>query len=120
MSANPRKILVVEDEMILAMNIKLFLEEAGYSVQIAIEGEEALAVVEKDTPDIIFMDITLGGKMDGIEAAKKIMESSNVPVIYLTGNSDTGTIENAKQTNPAGFLQKPVEDYEMLEILENI
>lgn len=116
-----KSILIVEDEMILAINTKFSLESAGYRVTgIAISGEEALQMVKQDKPDLVLVDITLSGKMDGIVAAKKIIEELEIPVIYLTGNSDERTLERAKSTNPAGILQKPTEDYKLTSIIKKI
>jgi CheY-like chemotaxis protein len=93
MDEGKNSILIVEDEMILAMNTRHTLEEAGYRVTgIAITGEEALLMAEE-----------LG-----------------IPVIYLTGNSDEGTLERARRTNPAGILQKPTEDYRLSSVINKI
>jgi CheY-like chemotaxis protein len=116
-----KSILIVEDEMILAMNTKFALEGAGYRVTgIAISGEEALSMAERDRPDLVLVDITLSGKMNGIVAAKKMIEELGIPVIYLTGNSDEGTLERARRTNPAGILQKPTEDNRLASIIKKI
>ncbi|MEJ2181899.1 MAG: response regulator [Nitrospirota bacterium] len=117
---NPPKILIVEDAMIVARAMKLSLEEAGYSAAIALEGEDAIMKAEKEKPDIVLMDITLGGEIDGIEAARRIMDICTVPVIYLTGNTDAATFERAKRTHPAGFLLKPVDDHELIELIKKI
>ena len=121
MDEGKKSILIVEDEMILAMNTKHTLEGAGYRVTgIAITGEEALLMAEREIPDLVLVDITLSGKMDGIVAAKKMIEELGIPVIYLTGNSDEGTLERARRTNPAGILQKPTEDYMLSSIIKKI
>jgi CheY-like chemotaxis protein len=121
MDEGKNSILIVEDEMILAMNTRHTLEEAGYRVTgIAITGEEALLMAEREKPDLVLVDITLSGKIDGIDAAKKMIEELGIPVIYLTGNSDEGTLERARRTNPAGILQKPTEEYRLGSIIKKI
>jgi CheY-like chemotaxis protein len=116
-----KSILIVEDEMILAMNTKFTLEGAGYRVTgIAISGEEALSMVERERPDLVLVDITLNGKMNGIVAAKRMIEELGIPVIYLTGNADDGTLDRAKSTNPAGILQKQTEENKLASIVKKL
>ena len=104
------RILLVEDEKLIARNERDTLERMGYEVVDSIrKGNEAVEKALSLKPDLILMDISLKGEMDGIEAASKIMEHSTVPIIYLTGRSDKGTLERAKKTKPYGFLTKPFE-----------
>ncbi len=108
------RILVVEDESIVAMNIQDKLKELGYSVIGMVSyGEEALSKVEETKPDLVLMDIVLKGDMDGIEAAEKIREKSDVPVVYLTAYSDDNTLKRAKITEPHGYILKPFEQREL-------
>jgi DNA-binding response OmpR family regulator len=101
-------VLVVEDETILAEDLREFLLEYGYHVcAIARTGEEALAAFSEFRPDLVLMDISLPGKMDGIDVAVAINRDFPVPVIYLTAFSDEETITRATGTNPYGFLVKP-------------
>lgn len=101
------KILVVEDEMIVADDIKNCLIKEGYSGEIVSNGEEAIKKVNEFHPDLILMDIMLKGGIDGIETAGKIKERFSIPIIYLTAFSDKKMIERAKLTNPLGYLIKP-------------
>jgi CheY-like chemotaxis protein len=102
------RILVVEDESILAMGLKHKLEDMGHIVVDMVNtGEKAIKSVQEHTPDIILMDIVLKGNMDGIEATKIIRKQMNVPVIYLTAYADEEVIERAKITEPYGYLVKP-------------
>ena len=105
---NSLRILIVEDDMIIAANIAMQLTKLGYDV-IGIEsrGEEALAHVKLNPPDLMLMDINLKGKLNGIETVKAIQLSCDIPVIYLTANSDEGTFSNAKSTHPYAFISKP-------------
>jgi len=106
-SARP-SILIVEDETILAEDLREFLQEYGYQVcAIARTGEEALAAFSDHHPDLVLMDISLPGTVDGIHVAAAITGDFSVPVIYLTAFSDGETIARAMATNPYGFLVKP-------------
>lgn len=101
-------ILIVEDDMIIAANISLQLNNLGYEVLgIVTRGEEALDFVKKNVPDILLLDINLKGKMDGIETAKQIEKIKAIPVIYLTANADEATFNKAKITKPKAFITKP-------------
>ena len=102
------KILIVEDERILAIGMKRKLESAGYAVTgITSSGAEAIENVKKNNPDLILMDIVLKGDMDGIEAAQRIINDYNLPVIYLTAYADDEILERAMVTEPYGYLLKP-------------
>ncbi len=103
------RILIVEDEGIIAGHIASRLLKTGYSVAgIAESSEEALATVRDVSPDLILMDIRIKGSMDGIQTAAKVRETSDVPIIYLTAHTDQSTVNRAKMTEAFGFLTKPV------------
>lgn len=105
------QILVVEDEKIIAINLKESLESLGYAVPaIAVTGEEAIENAMEFRPDLVLMDIRLKGDMDGIEAARQIWDNWQIPTIYVTGHSDQGTLERAKLTAPFGYILKPVKE----------
>ena len=113
------KILIVEDESIVAMDIKHRAEGLGYLVTaITPSGEEALEKVAENPPDLVLMDIVLKGEMDGIEAAQKIRDSYDIPVVYLTAYSDERTLKRAKITQPFGYIIKPFEDRELHSAVE--
>ncbi len=102
------KILIVEDEFLVAADIKHNLENMGYDVVgIASTGKDAINNAGKLFPDIILMDITLKGDMDGIDAAQQIRVLYDIPIVYLTGFYDDGIIERAKITQPYGYIVKP-------------
>lgn len=102
------KILLVEDDMIIAADISLQLTKLGYEViGINTRGEDALKTIENNRPDIILMDIVLSGKMNGIETAKVILEQYQIPLIFLTSNSDDATFQAASTTKPYAFISKP-------------
>ncbi len=108
------KILIVEDEIIPAKDIQTCLRNLGYTVSgITSSGEEAIQKASEVCPDIVLMDIKLKGDMDGIEAARQIKDSFNIPVVYLTAHADDATLERAKITEPYGYILKPFEERDM-------
>jgi PAS domain S-box-containing protein len=103
-------ILIVEDEKIVALDIKRRLLNLDYSVcAIASTGEEAIEDAKNSMPDLVLMDIMLKGDMDGIEAAEIIKKRYNIPIVFLTASSDEKTIQRAKTTEPYGYILKPFE-----------
>ena len=115
----PIKILIVEDEMVIAANISLQLTELGYEVTgILPRGEEALSHIKIDLPDIVLMDIQLKGTMDGIETAKEIETLFHIPIIYLTANSDEANFNRAKETHPYAFISKPFKKLDLQRAIE--
>ena len=117
--ARPIRILIVEDEILVAADIQNMVESLGYVVAgRATTGEEALAKVAAVDPDLIFMDIRLQGPMDGVEAAGRIRESFRKPVIFLTALSDERTIQRAKMTEPFGYLFKPFDARKLRAVVE--
>lgn len=113
------KILVVEDEIIIAMEIADRLKSMGYDVlRIVANGEMAIKTTKSENPDLILMDIMIQGDMDGIETATKIHTFSDVPVIYLTANADEATLERAKVSDAFGYLIKPFEEKELNTTIE--
>lgn len=108
------RILVVEDEYILAMNLQETLESLGYSVLDLVDSAEAaIAQAANLRPDLVLMDIRLRGEMDGIQAAEQIWNQFQIPVIYVTGHSDQSTVERATLTYPFGYILKPIRETEL-------
>jgi DNA-binding LytR/AlgR family response regulator len=102
------KILIVEDEMVIAANISLQLSDLGYEITgILPRGEEVLAHIQTDLPDIVLLDIRLKGEMDGIGTAHEIQRHFDIPIIYLTANTDEAHFNQAKETHPYAFISKP-------------
>jgi PAS domain S-box-containing protein len=115
----PINILIVEDERIVALDIRQSLKSLGYNVVgIASTGEKALELAKDYQPDLILMDIMLKGEMDGISTAELINIDLSVPIIYLTAYADENTIERAKVTAPFGYLLKPFEIKELHTTIE--
>lgn len=113
------KILVVEDEAIIAKNIESKLIKAGYDVVDTVySGNDAIKSALEKNPDIILLDIKLKGEIGGIEAAEKIKEKKDIPVIYLTSYTDEDTFEKAKLTEPAAYLAKPFNLEELNKIIQ--
>jgi len=111
--------MVVEDMSIVANDIRLCLKKSGYDVTaIVSSGEEAITKAQEDMPDLILMDISLSGEMDGIDAAGQIRSKYNISVIYLTSYSDDALLERAKRTEPYGYILKPFEERELYSTVE--
>jgi diguanylate cyclase (GGDEF)-like protein/PAS domain S-box-containing protein len=118
-SAARPQILVVEDERIVAGDIRDSLNRMGYEVPAVVtSGEEAIRKAAKLHPDLVVMDIILDGDMDGIEAAERILNRFNIPVIFLTANSEDNTLQRAKLTGPFGYALKPFEEKELHTTIE--
>ncbi len=108
MEEQPVKILIVEDEMLIAANISMQLSGLGYAVTgIVPRGEDALRHVEGNVPDVVLMDINLKGKLNGIETARQLQAKHDLSLIYLTANADDAHFEHAKPTRPSAFISKP-------------
>lgn len=113
------KILIVEDQNIVAMDLQNCLKTLKYNVSgIAFSGAGAIKKAQETSPDLILMDITLKGDMDGISAAAEIKKRFNIPIIYLTSYADQATIQRAKETEPFGYLLKPFEEKELNRMIE--
>jgi DNA-binding LytR/AlgR family response regulator len=113
------KILVVEDEMIIAAKISMQLTNLGYEVTgILPRGEQAVLHVEENTPDIVLLDINLKGRLDGIETALQIQRQRDIPIIYLTANGDEATFNRAKSTRPYAFISKPFKQLDLQRAIE--
>lgn len=113
------KVLVVEDEAIVQLDIKNRLINLGYDiVGTTAYGEDAIKKVGSVCPDIVLMDIGLKGKIDGIETASQIKAVHNIPIIFMTANSDYTTLQKAKITSPFGYILKPFDEREMRTTIE--
>ncbi|MFQ5721491.1 MAG: response regulator [Candidatus Aminicenantales bacterium] len=115
------KILVVEDEQIVAMDIQFTLETLGYKVcGIVSSGEESVEKAFRTNPDLILMDIKLKGKMDGISAARQIQSQAKIPVIYITAFGDENTLEKLADTQPYAYINKPFVEHELQSKIKKI
>jgi diguanylate cyclase (GGDEF)-like protein len=112
--ASAISILLVEDEGIIARDVAETLTRLGYVVTgIASEGAQAVSLAQKIEPDLVVMDVSLRGDIDGIQAARQIQERSPVPIIFLTGHTDEETLHRAVLTGPLGYLIKPFQETEL-------
>jgi signal transduction histidine kinase len=108
------RILIVEDESIVAFNLQQRLAQLGYEVpHVAVSGRQSLELIAMSQPDLVLMDIHIEGDMDGIEVAAHLNVNHPVPVIYLTAYSEDSTLERARQTRPYGYLIKPFSEREL-------
>lgn len=113
------KIGIVEDEFIIACDLRQALEEMEYTVpKPSKDHDSALAMLEKERPDLVILDIQLDGTRDGIDLAENIRKQYDIPLIFLTANSDAPTVERAKKVQPNAFLTKPFNKKDLLLSIE--
>ncbi|MAX81533.1 MAG: response regulator [Crocinitomicaceae bacterium] len=113
--------MIVEDELIIAMINQRMMEDLGFEIlSIATSGTEAIDIVKDNSPDLILMDIMIEGEIDGIQTMENIRSFSNVPVIYLTGNSDVRNKNRAERTSFIDFLVKPVSKNELKKSVQKL
>ncbi|MEL6489129.1 MAG: response regulator [Cyanobacteria bacterium J06621_3] len=109
-----KRVMVVEDESIISLDIRNSLKKLGYGIAgAAASGDVALMKIANSRPDLILMDIHLKGKMTGIQVSQQVQSNFQIPVIYLTANADSATFNGAKETSPYGYLLKPFEEKEL-------
>jgi len=112
-------ILIVEDEKIIAEDLRLTLSALGHKIiGVATTGESAIKIAGAFRPDFVLMDIMLDGEVDGVQAAEQLKVDYNIPVIYVTAYSDEKTRKKAEMTEPLGYINKPFEERELLDIIE--
>jgi CheY-like chemotaxis protein len=115
----PLRILVVEDDAIIGMDIEHRVKKLGYEVcGVADTAAEAIAIAAENPPDITLMDIRLRGEVDGIEAARMLKEQFGVPVIFITAYSDMKMRSRALDMDPLGYIVKPLREVELKKTLE--
>ena len=115
----PLRILIAEDEAIVALDIERCARSLGYEVvATTATAEEAVRIAGRERPDLILMDVRLRGAMDGIEAGRKIRDAWALPVVYLTAHADDSTVARAKETAPYGYLLKPFDEQKLRVTLE--
>lgn len=113
------RVLIVEDEPLIAEDISDFLEEIEYTCAgIAYDSDTALDMLVNRHPDIVLLDITLDGSLTGIDIAQIINKNHHLPFVYLTSHSDKATLDNAKQTLPYGYIVKPFNERDLVSTLE--
>ena len=113
------RVLIVEDEIVVASEIKLRLEAMGFMViGIVNNGRDAITAADEHYPDVILMDITLKGSMDGLEATREISLKSDIPVIFITAHTDTPTLDSAREASSHGIFTKPFSDDELMAAIQ--
>ena len=113
------KILIVEDEAIVAKDISVCLEKIGYEVLASFsKGEKALSFLKENKPDLVLMDIMLAGNISGIDASAQIKKDYDIPVVFLTAYADEKTISRAKITEPYGYVIKPFKEIDLRTSIE--
>jgi DNA-binding LytR/AlgR family response regulator len=116
---SPIKLLIVEDDMIIASKISLQLTKLGYEVTAIVpRGEEAILQAQENKPDIVLLDINLKGVFNGIETAHELNRLIGVPLIYVTANTDEATFNRAKATRPYAFINKPIKNVDLQRAIE--
>ena len=109
-----KRIMIVEDESVIALDIIASLTKLGYDVAgVAASGDSALRKIQSSRPDLILMDIHLKGEMTGIDVSERVKSEFQIPIVYLTANADDSTFKQANQTDPYGYLLKPFEEREL-------
>jgi len=112
------RVLIIEDDMILALSLEIMLKKIGYKeVKKAHTGEKALETIVDFEPDLMLVDIFLGAGISGIDVVKKVQEKKDVPVIYITGNSDDYHRKQADETNYLSYMVKPITFTELKKVL---
>ncbi len=115
---NPCLVLVVEDERLIARDIAMQLQDLGYTpVGPATTGEQAIEMAGQLRPRLVLMDVHLGSVMDGITAAQAIRNQFGIPTVFLSAFDAADSLERAKQVEPAGFLAKPFEEYQLRDVM---
>ena len=114
-------IIIAEDEAIVAMESKMNLNGAGHKIiAVVSSAEAAIEAFNGSAPDLMLMDIKLRGEMDGIDAMNEIRKCSNVPVIFLTGNSDSKTKQRVGKISNACYMQKPILTVEIVDAVNRV
>ncbi len=114
------KILIAEDEALTAMTMQDVFKKWGYDVcELVATGEEAVEIAQKELPDLVFMDIRLLGKIDGIEAARQIRSFSKASIIFMTGYIEQEVRERAEKLEPTAYLLKPVMMHKLKSIIDS-
>lgn len=113
------RVLIVEDELLIAINLEQYLEDWGYQVcAFARDADEAYEKAGSLHPDILLMDVRLANNSSGIDAARRIMEAFHIPSVFVTGNLDRETVAKINPLNPLGLVPKPIDQWMLRSALE--
>jgi len=116
-----KKIIVVEDERIIAIDLMQLFQSEGYEI-ISIENtaESALVMINKEKPDLVVIDIMLMGKMDGISLAQEISKIGDIPIIYVTAYNEKKIMDRAMKTKPIAYIMKPILDEDLMKAVNQV
>lgn len=108
------RIVIVEDDALVAMGMQIYLESCGHQVMSTpATGDQAVEAVAAAPPDLVLMDVRLRGRMDGIETARAILAHHDLPIVFVSGSGEPQTLDRIRALNPAGLLLKPVTPSEL-------
>jgi len=115
----PLRVIVAEDEYIIALDLKRKLESFGYSVLCTVSsGEAAIAKSNELRPDLLIMDVGLQGRTNGFGAIAAIRDKMHIPVVFVTAYSDEATRLEVAKLESADFVMKPIESHELRHSVE--
>lgn len=115
------KVLLVEDEQMIALSLKLDMEDIGLTVlKTASTGKEAIKIARENDPDIILMDIQLIGEIDGIQAAEQILAEKNIPIVFMSGYTTDLIRKRTARLNPLAYLDKPVDISDIKKVIDDL
>lgn len=115
------QILIVEDESIVALDLRHRLNKLGYAVcAVTDTGESAISKAAETAPDLVLMDVRLKGKMNGFEAAQEIRTRFDIPIVLVTALADNETVDQAEAVAPGGFITKPFDELELYNTIETV
>jgi two-component system, response regulator PdtaR len=114
----PLRVLVAEDETIIRLDLKGLLESAGFEVCAeARDGEEAVRLARETHPDVVLLDVKMP-RLDGIEAARRILEDRAVPIVMVTAYGEHELVARAVEAGVFGYLVKPFRETDLLPAIE--
>jgi PAS domain S-box-containing protein len=115
---HPARILIVEDEAIISLDIKRLLSSSGYLAAVTATSDQAIRAIDASAPDLVLMDIQIKGPVDGIDTASQIRKKFRVPVVFVTAHADKKTLERARETQPFGYIVKPISALSLTSTIE--
>lgn len=116
-----KKILIIEDEAIISFGYRLQLEQMGFEVMgTARSSEEAEAILRHDRPDVIIMDVYLKGEKNGLELAREIHRTDEIPVVFLTASTKPEIVEGIRALKGCHYLLKPIDPDSLNNVLHRM
>lgn len=113
------KILIVEDEALMAMKIEMQIEKLGHDLVAAVDNsKDALEIIDQKEIDLIIMDIHIQGDYDGIELVGLIKQKKDINILFVSSQQDDLSFKRAKRYNPVGFIIKPFSEIQLQRSIE--